>query len=509
MYIYEKIHYDDIVSNCRKTEIEMMISDAEPKIKKFSDDRGINADDVKKQIRLHAPQFNTHMFASLSFFDSYMLPVLEKLFDEKYIESYCSYIRKSGADYLLQCEGALIKIKDGLSYIVPCKKQESNDYKKISYSYDEYGSDWLSLEIKPVCREIGTFIENQLHYLRSERNDSIMRIGLFRKNYQYPICYMSYCIVDRLDKKIALAKSIGDDSFLYQDMIELSRVYGCGKLPYNAISFLNGRAIMTQELQRYNVFITAVNPVLGFNGNSVRGAGFVPYATRQVQYNYNENGLYCTNRKKQMSANLSCGLTEMPNNILYVKSRDTYLTNTHFYLVDITNNYTPTMSSMECRIYAIRNELEKVWDERTRYHGVKVDVGEEQIVSKGQCGVSSLLLAEIISNEYHYNALFCEGDAHFPFERIKNVNKENVSIINHCWIEIDNYNNRMKTVIIDITADQNGYGQKVIFDYKEDLNKRGVIYKTRLRSEPQDVNVEHLRKRLDLLSETMKEQDLL
>lgn len=509
MFLYERILYEDIITECHKAEIEMIIKSSESKIKSYSDKCGVCIDDIKKQIRLHAPQFKKRFYTNKDFFATYMLPILDRLFDDAYLKTYDEYVKKSGAKYLLQMDhNTLIKMKGGVPYIVPCIKTKDPETNEIHYSYEKYNSEWLPLDIKLVENEIASLIESKLHYLRSERRDSITRIGLFRRDFEYPICYMSYCFVDREDKKIALVKSLGDISIQDHEMIELARVYGCGKLPGNAISFLNGRAMVTQDLKKYNIFITAVNPAIGFTGNSVKGAGFIPYATRPVSYYYNSNGLYCTNRESETRQG-TVGVTSMPENILYVKSRNLFPDNTYFKLIDINKNYDANETSIEYRIYEIRNDLEKAWDEKTRYHGVKIVDGEKTIASKGQCGVSSLLLAEILSKDYHYDALFCEGDALFPFEKNKEGSSIDVSIHNHCWIEIDNYNNHGKTVLIDITADQNGYGSKVIFAFKEDLVSRGIYYKSTSRNQAGDVNVEHLRKRLDLLSESMKRQELL
>ena len=90
---------------------------------------------------------------------------------------------------------------------------------------------------------------------------------------------------------------------------------------------------------------------------------------------------------------------------------------------------------------------------------------------------------------------FCEGDAIFP--------KDNQSIINHCWIKVINYNKRKENVIIDITADQNGYWQKILFKTEADLKKIKIHYSVKSEKSPETVNVEHLIERLVYLEKEL------
>lgn len=353
----------------------------------------------------------------------------------------------------------------------------------------------LDAEIKEVDSEKAAFIEEKLHYLKSPRTDAITRLGLYIKGYAWPICYMSFSLVDREDKLIALEKSTG--LCIESDkVIELTRVYGCGKLPRNTVSYLLGYSTRKFRNRKFEFMITAVNITLGFTGISMIASKFVPFATRAVNYQYDVKGNYCTQR---VNSNACRTKNDMPPNILYVKEiQNTNGKKMHYCkMIDISNNYSYNETAIEHEIYAIRKQLEEVWSDKTRYHGTVND--SLKYISKGQCGVSSLLLARLLISK-GYDAFFCEGDAIFPNDR--------ESIYNHCWVKIMNYNRRKQNVVIDVTADQNGYARRIVFMSESDLVHAKIEYRTRSEKLPEEIDVEHLITRLEYL-EKAREKFLL
>jgi hypothetical protein len=453
---------------------------------------GVDVREFKRQIRLHAPQFSEHQYLEPNFLYKNVYPILEKLLSS-YSENMNIYRYKCGAE-LFRCNKnskMFIKRITNSSGHIGATIITKNNQNQVSTN--------IELVVKSVDDMIANFLENELHYLHSFRYDAKLRLGLFVKGCEYPMCYMSFSDIDRIDKVEALSNSLAI-SINANKVIELSRVFGCGNLPKNVISFLVSEA--AKQLTRYEYIITAVNLNLSFSGKSMMASGFVPYAFRPVHYSYNNNGFYSTKRKKEdhkTSPNKS-----IPN-VLYV--REIVFTNTtvrkYCRLTEIKNGeYQLFGGQIEPEISDIRNRLEKIWGENTRYHGI--DINANYRISKGQCGVSSLHLARQLVNK-GYNALFCEGDAIFP--KKKESNEDN-SIYNHCWVKVHDYNQHSKDVIIDITADQNGYSQKIIFKEEDELIKQHFSYNAKAQSDPADINVEHLIQRLEYLEEVLQKSHL-
>ena len=86
----------------------------------------------------------------------------------------------------------------------------------------------------------------------------------------------------------------------------------------------------------------------------------------------------------------------------------------------------------------------------------------------GQCGVSSLLLSQILDREYSIYSMLCRGEVYFggPFaERLRN----------HCWLEIDG--DSEEPVILDLTCDQaDTFGREIVFNSRGQLDRENVHY---------------------------------
>lgn len=476
MLSFERVIFEDIKDECRFQDLDFFIEANKTQINRFAHENEIDVETVIKQIKLHAPQFEKRLYTTRSFLKKNIFPIL-LLTIEKY--------KKNFEEYLELCGGDIFDKGDQLAW-----DKDRNKKSGIKTFFIVKGKSEVKGEIKIVEETVGNFIEENLHYLRAPRNDSIIRFGLFLDNYKFPICYMNFSAVDRDDKWKALYKSL-DEDIKKREVVELSRVFGCGNLPQNSISLLISYAVRYFRKINYSYMITAVNITLGFSGNSMLASRFVPYAIRPINYYYNDNNQYCTKRKGKYTHFCK---NKMPPNILFVREVGQSKGKIVKYcrLIDISNNYSYNETAIEHEIYAIRQELEGVWNEKTRYHGTIVD--ENSYISKGQCGVSSLLLARILEKR-GYEVKFCEGDAIFP--------KDNQSIINHCWIKVINYNKRKENVIIDITADQNGYWQKILFKTEADLKKLKIHYSVKSEKSPETVNVEHLIERLVYLEKEL------
>lgn len=119
------------------------------------------------------------------------------------------------------------------------------------------------------------------------------------------------------------------------------------------------------------------------------------------------------------------------------------------------------MDQFSTYLQQLRHMLENVWDHETILPG---DMRQEnEPISKGQCAVTCYYLAQELL-QIGCDVLFCKGDVIFD-DAVP-------PIINHRWLK---YQDR----IIDLTADQTGYGQSVIVAHATDLQKQGVCYKTK------------------------------
>jgi hypothetical protein len=100
----------------------------------------------------------------------------------------------------------------------------------------------------------------------------------------------------------------------------------------------------------------------------------------------------------------------------------------------------------------------------------------------GQCGVSSVWLAEVLLHQYSINSTFCLGSL-FIFH---NPSAEN--LLDHCWLEINGESG--EELILDLTCDQaRGFDRPIVFDSKKDLDQERIYYFSRER-----VDVSNLRK---------------
>lgn len=472
MFVYDKDIYDSILSTSIHSEVELFIEQNESEIIEFARKKDVDIGEVRKQIRLHLPKFDYSSFGDDLFFNHEIIPLLDNRFKD-YLENVRKYLQESG--YSLIADSQTLKIK-GCGIV----QTES-----VGHSFE--------IEIREVTPQHAEFIESKLHYLRGFRQHAMYRTGLYLKGFTLPICYMSFCDIDRDNKREAVKKALGNLALESTKIVELSRVFGCGNLPLNTISFLISRGAKHFRTLGFDYLITAVNPSIGFSGTSMIASGFSPFASRPVRYRYStQNGGYIISRSPVMGLPAR---TKMPSNILYIREIRTTGEKKalkHVYINDDGTSFLKPIIEMD--IYKLRGSLEKVWNDDTRYHGS--DFQHHDRPSKGQCGVSSMHLARHLQSQ-GYDVRFCEGDVSFP--------DNEKSILNHCWIKLLNYTDNGTNVIVDITADQNGYEHKVIFRTEQDLASQNIKYEATSELHVNDIGVGHLIERLVYLESELKE----
>jgi hypothetical protein len=121
---------------------------------------------------------------------------------------------------------------------------------------------------------------------------------------------------------------------------------------------------------------------------------------------------------------------------------------------------------------AFRALLSWSWGPETAYPGTVSDSHPIDGDPSGQCGVSSVWLAEVLDRKYSIYSTFCLGSVIFDEHEAKDLD-------DHCWLEIDGKPG--EKLILDLTCDQAGLDKKIVFDSKADLAKKHIRYISRER----------------------------
>lgn len=112
----------------------------------------------------------------------------------------------------------------------------------------------------------------------------------------------------------------------------------------------------------------------------------------------------------------------------------------------------------------VRNHVATGWSAETAFPGTVLEKGDP--VSKGQCAITCLWLANQLQVQ-GYHILFCKGDVHFP--------DGTPFIENHRWLIVT----ENQRTLIDLTVDQNGFGEPIVCDSEDNLIKRDIRYVTK------------------------------
>ena len=108
------------------------------------------------------------------------------------------------------------------------------------------------------------------------------------------------------------------------------------------------------------------------------------------------------------------------------------------------------------------------WSIATAYPGSVTSSHWSAGSSRGQCGVSSAWLAEVLLREYSIGSTFCQGSLVFS----EHVAED---LLDHCWLEIPAESG--EELVLDLTCDQaHGFDRQIIFDSRADLDQEHVHY---------------------------------
>ena len=136
----------------------------------------------------------------------------------------------------------------------------------------------------------------------------------------------------------------------------------------------------------------------------------------------------------------------------------------------------------ELILHRFKKLLSQSWSPKTAYPGAVDQLNWTAGDPCGQCGVSSVWLAEVLRYQYSISSTFCLGSLTFYYLSGKNL------LDHHCWLEINEESG--EELSLDLTCDQApGFGRPIIFESKTDLDRENIHYISRER-----VDISHLRK---------------
>jgi hypothetical protein len=123
--------------------------------------------------------------------------------------------------------------------------------------------------------------------------------------------------------------------------------------------------------------------------------------------------------------------------------------------------------------------LAESWRPDTAYPGSVADSPWFDGNPRGQCGVSSVWLAEELARQYSILSTFCRGSLMFDDDQAENLP-------DHCWLEISAV--PREELVLDLTCDQaRGFNREIVFEVKSDLDRARIYYVPRDRVEVADL----------------------
>jgi hypothetical protein len=146
--------------------------------------------------------------------------------------------------------------------------------------------------------------------------------------------------------------------------------------------------------------------------------------------------------------------------------------------VGSTGNLEP-VAALRTALIRFRALLARSWSPDTAYPGSLTESHWFAGNPQGQCGVSSVWLAEVLAREYAIASTFCRGSLIFDEENAQDL-------VDHCWLEING--RPADLLILDLTCDQaKGFDHRIVFDVKAKLEWDGVHYCPREQVEISDL----------------------
>lgn len=255
--------------------IDNFISDNQKNINSLALKYSLNSKTIEIQIRLHLPFYDIEQLKNDN--NNIVYEICVKL--DKYLKFYHYFNMKLDLKYNFLFDS---KIKGKNDIYIETKNNE-----KIKIYFKKINS--------VVTDKI---FHQKLHYIKKFRKDTFESFGFFLKeNDKYPICYASLSICDRNYLINALKKvNILDDNFKNTILI-LTRAFSIENAPKNLMSkFFDCIYNYYTSNNDVSIILTALNPVLGFQGSIFKGSSYFQFASSPMIYYYDKNGVYLNRR---------------------------------------------------------------------------------------------------------------------------------------------------------------------------------------------------------------------
>ena len=161
----------------------------------------------------------------------------------------------------------------------------------------------------------------------------------------------------------------------------------------------------------------------------------------------------------------------MPDSLIGIS--DDNLASSHFY------GNAGRMLAVRSALPEFRVLLAESWRPDTAYPGSVADSPWFDGNPRGQCGVSSVWLAEELARQYSILSTFCRGSLMFDDDQAENLP-------DYCWLEISAV--PREELVLDLTCDQaRGFNREIVFEVKSDLDRARIYYVPRDRVEVADL----------------------
>lgn len=278
------IRLADAIAPLADADVDRVVFGAASDIDTVAAVLGIDPHYLSVQVRIHIPYFERQDLLEGTGIDVIrrILAGLRTSLDDFGVK-HVSHRERNGIDLLPR--GSTVKTEGGELFTIDLDRARDRD-----------------LRVDEVDPAIGLAIQDDMHYIHSSRDDTLLHAGLFIVGQDAPIAYAAFSDLDRAYLESALRASGAIPEGDNGRIAVMTRAFGYNPLPKNAMSKLFDFATRKMSAAGYNYVITALNPLLGFKGSIFSGSSFIPFATSPMRYWYNEDGSYMNRRKASQPA---------------------------------------------------------------------------------------------------------------------------------------------------------------------------------------------------------------
>jgi hypothetical protein len=123
--------------------------------------------------------------------------------------------------------------------------------------------------------------------------------------------------------------------------------------------------------------------------------------------------------------------------------------------------------------------LARSWSPATAYPGSVTSSHWSAGSPRGQCGVSSVWLADVLDRKYSIGSTFCRGSLTLSERAAEDL-------LDHCWLEITA--NPGEELVLDLTCEQAcGFDREIVCDWKRELDRERIYYVSRDQVDTSDL----------------------